>query len=199
VDASGTGVPNATVQVSGIGLSPNTSTVVTDSSGSANVYLLANNIVQVPYTATFTVTSAAPSCGLTQKYILQNTAAVSGTTPTNPDIQAVVSVTSKVALFTTDRLWYITITDPTGTATGGTYNAQLTHTRGPASCNPVPVPINGGFTAAGGGNFKTSLGWNFSSCTGLNLFTLTVTGNFTIPMDDGSTYQATYSTNNQTP
>jgi hypothetical protein len=201
VDASGTGVPNATVQVSGIGLSPNTSTVVTDSSGSANFYLLANNIVQVPYTATFTVTSAAPSCGLTQKYILQNTAAVSGTTPTNPDIQAVVSVTSKVALFTTDRLWYVTISDPTGTATGGTYNVQLTHTRGPASCNPVPVPINGGFTAAGGGNFKTSLGWNFSSCTGLNLFTLTVTGNFTIPMDDGSTYQATYSasTSNQTP
>jgi hypothetical protein len=204
---SGTSVPipGATVQITGKGLSPTTTTVVTDSNGFASVPLLANGIVQGPYLANVQVMSPvdpnAPSCALNVPYQLQNTLPVDGTVPTNPDVQAVVSVTGKAALFTTDRLWYVTITDPTGTATGGTYTAQLTHTRGPASCNPVPVPINGGFTAAGGGNFKTALGWDFSSCTGLNLFTLTVTGNFTIPLDDGSTYQASFSasTSNQTP
>jgi hypothetical protein len=142
------------------------------------------------------------SCDLNWTIYLQNTPAVSGTTPANPNVQALVNVTSKGAIFTTDRLWSLTITDPTGTATSGTMSGQLTHTRGPASCNPVPAPINGGFTPTGKpGVFTSYLGWDFSSCTGLNLFTLTVTGTFTIPLDDGNSYTATYSasTNNQTP
>jgi hypothetical protein len=206
LDKTATGVPNATVQITGIGLSPNINTVVTDANGNASVSLLANGVIQGPYTASFTVLSphedpSQPSCSVTQPYQLQNTPSMAGSVPTNPDLQAVVSVQSKGAVFATDRLWNLSITDPTGTATSGTFSGQLTHTRGPSTCNPVNVVTDTLHTTSAPGQFTSQLGWDFTSCTGLNLFTLTVNGTFTIPLSDGTTYNATYSasTNNQTP
>ncbi len=197
------GVSGATVQISGQGLSPSTFNVVTDSNGFATVSLLANNIVQPLYPVNIQLvsphSSSSTSCDLNWTIYLQNTAAVSGAP--SPDVQAVVSVTGKGAIFTNDRLWNLSIIDPTGLATGGTVSGQLTHTRGPATCNPVPVISDALHPTAVAGQLTSRIGWDFSSCTGLNLFTLTVTGNFTIPLDNDTSYSASFSasTNNQTP
>jgi hypothetical protein len=201
-----TPVSGAKVQISGQGLSPATTTVVTDANGLASVPLLANGIVQGPYMAYVTLISPNTSgCPSSVPYELQNTPPAIGTVTSNPDMQAVVSVSNKTGP-ANDRLWTLTITDPTGEAiNGGQVTAQLSHTRGPATCSPVAIGgnttlLNAPKPGSPSGTFSSQLFYDFSSCTGLNTFNLTVSGTFYIPLN-GGIYAASYSatTNNQTP
>jgi hypothetical protein len=192
-DANGFGVPNATIQISGLGLDPGVQTVLTDINGLASVSLLADGLVHSDYLATLQVTSPAqdssfPACAVFQQYDLENTpGATSGTGPTG--LQTVLSVSGKSGTAKA-RVWTIDVEDTTGSATAMTLNSfALQQTHGVA-CTPV---IATAFPAAmtgpdASGNFTLGVTTDFSSCKGLTAFTATVSATGTITLTDGTSY-----------
>ncbi len=207
-DASGNGVPNATVQLSGAGLDPNTTTALTDSNGFASVSLLADGVVRGNYLATLRVISPAvdtsyPACAVVQKYELENAPGpAGGTVPAG--LATTVTVTAKSGA-PTARTWTIGVRDTSGTATAMTIHSIVlkqtsgsTCTPAPVTGSPLPIPMSGPDAS---GNFTANVTTDFSSCTGLTSFDATVKGTTTITLSDGSSYNVSTSgaVHNQAP
>lgn len=192
-DANGNGVPNATIQVKGVGLDPTTITALTDVNGYASVSLMANGVVQSTYVATLQVTSPArdttyPACSVAAKYDLENAPGpTGGTVPAGIQVSANMAGGSGPA---TARTFTLTLGDKTGSSSAMTINSLTLQASG-ATCNPtlttmMPAVMTGPNSSD---QFTANVTFNASSCKGaVPAFTVTVNATSTITLTDGTSY-----------